>query len=85
MEALDVKPVSLIESILKKHALKIGCAAHAAYAIGEVEFWIFWIFNFLRLTIDLQNNSKSNDVNVFFFIFMSSSVEMSFFKEKITK
>jgi hypothetical protein len=52
---------------------------------GEVDFWIFWIFNFLQLAIYGKNNSMTKVEKVFFFIFMSSYAEMSFFKPKITK
>jgi hypothetical protein len=27
--------------------------------VGEVDFWIFWIFNFLQFAIDEKNNSKT--------------------------
>jgi hypothetical protein len=37
------------------------------------------------LTVDWQNKSKTKVDKVFFFIFISSYVEMSFVKEKITK
>jgi hypothetical protein len=53
--------------------------------VGEVDFWIFWIFNFLQFEIDGENNSKTKVEKVFFFIFMSSYAEMSFLKPKITK
>jgi hypothetical protein len=55
------------------------------YILGEVDFWIFWIFNFLQFAIDGKNNSKTKVEKVFFFIFMSSYAEMSFLKQKITK
>jgi hypothetical protein len=48
------------------------------FTVGEVNFWIFWIFNFLQFAIDGKNNSKTNVEKVFFFIFMSSYAEMSF-------
>jgi hypothetical protein len=48
--------------------------------VGEVDFWIFWIFNFLQFAIDFKNNSKTKVEQVFFFIFMSSYAEMSFLK-----
>jgi hypothetical protein len=48
------------------------------WAVGEVDFWIFWIFNFLQFAIDGKNNSKTKVVKLFFFIFMSSYAEMSF-------
>jgi hypothetical protein len=50
-----------------------------ACIVGEVDFWIFWIFNFLQFAIDGKNNSKTKVEKVFFFIFMSSYEEMSFF------
>jgi hypothetical protein len=53
--------------------------------LGEVDFWIFWIFNFLQFAIDGENNPKTKVAKVFFFIFMSSYAEMSFLKIKITK
>jgi hypothetical protein len=28
-------------------------------AVGEIDFWIFWIFNFLQFAIDWKNNSKT--------------------------
>jgi hypothetical protein len=54
----------------------------APCVVGEVDKWIFWIFNFLQFTIDGKNNSKTKVAKVFFFIFMSSYAEMSFFKNK---
>jgi hypothetical protein len=51
-------------------------------ALGEVDFWIFWIFNFLQFAIDWQNNSKTKVEKVVFFIFMSSYAEMSFKNKK---
>jgi hypothetical protein len=48
------------------------------YPLGEVDFWIFWIFNFLQFAIDGKNNSKTKLEMVFFFIFMSSYAEISF-------
>jgi hypothetical protein len=45
---------------------------------GEVDFWIFCIFNFLQLNLDWQKNSKAKVEKAFFFIFMHSYVEMSF-------
>jgi hypothetical protein len=53
--------------------------------IGAVDFWIFWIFNFLQFATDGENNFKTKVEKVFFFIFMSSYAEMSFLKPKITK
>jgi hypothetical protein len=50
------------------------------YIVGEVDFWIFWIFNFLQFAIDGKNNSKTKVEKVFFFIFMSSYAEMSILK-----
>jgi hypothetical protein len=56
------------------------------FLIGEVDFWIFWIFNFFQFAIDGKNNSKTKVEKVFFFIFMSSYAEMNFKnKKKITK
>jgi hypothetical protein len=51
-------------------------------AVGEVDFCIFWIFNFLQFTIGGKNNSKSKVEKVFFFIFISSYAEMSFLNKK---
>jgi hypothetical protein len=45
----------------------------------------FLNFNFLQFAVDGKNNSKTGVEKVFFFIFMSSYAEMSFFKTKITK
>jgi hypothetical protein len=39
----------------------------------------FLIFHFLQLAIDGKNNSKTTEEKVFFFIFMSSNADMSFF------
>jgi hypothetical protein len=50
--------------------------------VGKVDFWIFWIFNFLQLAIYGKNNSKTKVEKVFFFIFMSSYAEMSFLNQK---
>jgi hypothetical protein len=44
-----------------------------------VNFLIFWIFNFYQLNLDWQKNSKTKVEEVFFFIFMSSYSEMSFY------
>jgi hypothetical protein len=55
------------------------------YALGEVDFFIFFIFNFLHFAIDGKPNSKTKVEKVFFFIFMSSYAEMSVIKQKITK
>jgi hypothetical protein len=44
--------------------------------VGEVDFWICWIFYFLHFAIDVKNKTKVE--KVFFFIFMSSDEEMSF-------
>jgi hypothetical protein len=49
----------------------------AHWPLGEVDFWIF---NFLQLAIDWENNSKTKVEKVFFFIFMSAYAEMRFFK-----
>jgi hypothetical protein len=46
--------------------------------VGEVDFWIF---NFLPLAIHGKNNSKTKVEKVFFFIFMSSYADMSFFQD----
>jgi hypothetical protein len=54
-----------------------GKVSNLSCAVGEVDFWIFWIFNFLQFAIDGKNNSKTKVEKVFFFIFMSSSAEMS--------
>jgi hypothetical protein len=59
--------------------------SYTIYALGEVDFWIFWIFNFLQFAIYGKNNSKTKVERAFFFIFMSSYAEMSFLKPKITK
>jgi hypothetical protein len=45
----------------------------------------FLIYNFLQCPIDGKNNSKTKIEKVFFFVFMSSYAEISFFKSKITK
>jgi hypothetical protein len=50
-------------------------------SIGEVDFWIIWIFNFLQLAIDWTNNSKTKVEKVVFFIFMSSYAEMILLKK----
>jgi hypothetical protein len=56
------------------------------YSIGEVDFWIVWIFSYLQFAIDGKNNYKTKVEKVFFFIFMSSCAVMSFFlNKKITK
>jgi hypothetical protein len=47
---------------------------------GKSIFVFFWIFNFLLFAIDGENNSKTKVEKVFFFIFMSSYAEISFFK-----
>jgi hypothetical protein len=36
-----------------------------AFKVGEVDFWIFWIFNFLH--VDRQKNSKTKVEKEFFF------------------
>jgi hypothetical protein len=50
--------------------------------LGEVDFWIFWIFNFLQFAIEGKNSSKTKVEKGVFFIFMSSYAEMSFLKLK---
>jgi hypothetical protein len=30
-----------------------------SYLLGEVDFWIFLVFNFLQFAIDWKNNSKN--------------------------
>jgi hypothetical protein len=72
-----------------RHAIEISKANEHApervvtvhCAVGKVDFWTFWIFNFLQFAIDGKNNSKTK-VFYFslFFIFMSSYAEMSFLK-----
>jgi hypothetical protein len=57
----------------------------AGCRVGEVDFWIFWIFKFLQFAIDGKNNSKTKVEKVFFFIFISSYAEMRCLKLKITK
>jgi hypothetical protein len=47
--------------------------------VGGVDFWIF---SFLQLVIDWQNNSKSKDEKVFFFIFYVSLCGNEFLKRK---
>jgi hypothetical protein len=42
----------------------------------------FLIYNFLQFAIDGKNNSKTKVEKAFFFMFMSSYAEMSFFKIK---
>jgi hypothetical protein len=58
----------------------IQVRSNGAWAVGEVDFWIVWIFNFLQFAIDWISNSKTKVEEVFFFIFMSSYAEMSFLK-----
>jgi hypothetical protein len=43
---------------------------------------VFLSYNFLQFAIDGKNNSKTKVEKVFFFIFMSSYAEISFFKTK---
>jgi hypothetical protein len=50
--------------------------------VGGVDFCIFWMFNVLQFAIDGKKNSETKVEKVFFFIFMSSYAEMSFFKIK---
>jgi hypothetical protein len=67
--------------------LPVTQSAVASYALGGVDFWMFWIFNILQLNLDWQKNSKTNVEKAFFFIFMSSYAEMSFWgkkREKVT-
>jgi hypothetical protein len=47
---------------------------------GGSRIWIFWILN-----LDWQKNSKTKVKKAFFFIFMSSNVEMSFWAQKSFK
>jgi hypothetical protein len=72
----------LRHKFLKRHFPGARCIR---CGLGEVDFWIFWIFNFLHFAVDGKNNSKTKVEKVFFFIFMSSYAEMSFLKQKITK
>jgi hypothetical protein len=37
------------------------------WLLGEVDFWICWIFNFLQLAIDGKNNSKAKVEKVLYF------------------
>jgi hypothetical protein len=67
------------------HSEKIRDYTLTSCTLGEVDFWIFWMFNFLQFAIDGKNNSKTKVEKVFFFNFMSSYAEMSFLKSKITK
>jgi hypothetical protein len=46
-------PVELKIGLLKEKKMRVHCT------IGEVDFWIFWIFNFLQFAIDGKNNSKT--------------------------
>jgi hypothetical protein len=55
-----------------------GYGTEESYTVGEVDFWIFWIFNFLQFAIDGKNNSKTKVEKVF--IFMSSYAEICFKK-----
>jgi hypothetical protein len=58
---------------------------YTVYSRGSRFCFVFLIFNFLQFAVDGKNNSKTRVQKVFFFIFMSSYAEMSFFKQKITK
>jgi hypothetical protein len=49
------------------------------YSRGSRFLNFLWIFNFLQFAIDGKDNYKSKVEKVFFFIFMSSYAEMSFF------
>jgi hypothetical protein len=42
------------------------------WTVGEVDFWISWIFNFLQLNLDWQKYSKTKVEKAFCFIFISS-------------
>jgi hypothetical protein len=47
---------------------------------------VFWIFDLLQLNLGWQKNSKAKVEKAFFFIFMSSYAEISFFRpKKVTK
>jgi hypothetical protein len=45
--------------------LGIVCTVYCT--LGEVDFWIFWIFNFLQFTIDWKNNCETKVEKVFLF------------------
>jgi hypothetical protein len=64
--------------IIFPYSLLICFLKETVSPVGEVDFWIFWIFNFLQFAIDGKNNSKTKVETVFFFIFMSSYAEMRF-------
>jgi hypothetical protein len=41
--------------------------------MGEVDFWLFWISNFLQFAIDWKNNSKTKvekRVFLYFHVFL---------------
>jgi hypothetical protein len=45
------------------------------HGVGEVDFWMFWIFKFLQFAIDGKNNSKTKvekrkDVLLYFDVFL---------------
>jgi hypothetical protein len=53
--------------------------------LGEVDFWIFRIFNVQQLNLDWQRNSKTKVEKAFFLFSMSSCPEMSFLGPKKRK
>jgi hypothetical protein len=51
------------------------------WAVGGVDFWIVWIFNFLQQNLDCKTKVEKS----FFFIYMCSYAEMSFWGPKKRK
>jgi hypothetical protein len=60
--------------------LTLQYSAQSGYALASIFGFFLFIYNFLQFAIDWKNNSKTKVEKVFFFIFMSSCAEMSFFK-----
>jgi hypothetical protein len=60
----------LWEALTKTHMRTSADYTIPHCTLWEVDFWIFWIFNFFKFAIDGENNSKTKVEKVFFFIFM---------------
>jgi hypothetical protein len=57
-----------------------------SYTVGEVDFWIFWIFIFRQVNFDFQKEFQDQSITVFFLCFHVLYAEMSFWgpnKEKV--
>jgi hypothetical protein len=82
-----IRNYSMVETRIAEERYFSTHAGRACPAWHEliVEGGNFCIFNYLQLNLDLQKNSKTKVEKPFFFIFMSSYAEMSFWCPKKRK